>query len=284
LQWLEGDGRASSGEHTGNGVWARGIHRSSEADDGDAIGSITGAEVGYDFKILNSHRNKIYLGFMGYIASGDFEFGGQDSSNLNAFGVGVYGIWLGQNGWFADAAVRQHFISQDVAVQGAGISGATTFDSSHTATSINIDFGRQFVFGQGNRVSWFLTPHAQFSAAQIGGSDFAMSNGLNGQIEDMMNAELAFVLRGGPRWTMQSGAKIQLYAKGGYIEDFSDDAAMRFDGANFQRNLGVANYEFGGGLNFRSADKRTTAHLDVQQRIGEGFSELSGVLGIRRGF
>ena len=288
LQWLEQTSTASSGERTTNAVWMRGLFTHQSANNSNATGNMVGAEAGYDVKLLNTNRNKIYLGLMGHAASNIFEFksanSNKDTGDVTSYGTGLYAIWLGSDGWFADAAVRQHFISQDATMHAMGISGTTTFDTSHTATSVNIDIGKQFVFNMGNKDTWFLTPHLQFNAAQISGSDFTMSNGMTGQIEDMMNANIGLMLMGGPRWKMRDGSDMQLYAKGGYIADFSDDPSTMVSGMNLQREFGVGNIEIGGGLNYRSADKRITTHIDIQQRFGDGFIELSGIVGLRYGF
>ena len=283
LQWLEQAGTASSGERTNNSVWARMLFTNQSANNDNATGNMFGVEAGYDVKLVNTKQNKIYLGLIGHAASNNFVFNAVDSNKdkgeVSAYGAGLYAIWLGTDGWFADAAVRQHFISQDATMYAMGITGTTTFDTTHMASSVNIDIGRQF-----GQESWFLTPHVQFNAAYILGSDFTMSNGMTGQIEDMMNANIGAMIMGGPRWKMKDGADLQLYVKGGYIADFSDNPSTSVMGMNLQREFGVGNYEIGGGLNYRSRDKRISTHIDIQQRFGDGFSELSGIVGLRYGF
>jgi len=288
LQWLEQAGMASSGERTNNSAWARVLFTNQSANNDNATGTMVGLEGGYDFKVLNTTKNKIYLGLMGHAAGNRFEFNSansnKDTGDVTSYGAGLYAIWLGADGWFADTSIRQHFISQDATMHAMGISGTTTFDTTHTATSVNIDIGKQFVFGMGTKESWFLTPHVQFNAAYILGSDFTMSNGMTGQIEDMMNANVGIMMMGGPRWKMKDGADVQVYAKGGYIADFSDNPSTSVMGMNLQREFGRGNIEVGGGLNYRSRDKRISTHIDIQQRFGDGFRELSGIVGLRYGF
>ncbi|MDR1071778.1 MAG: autotransporter outer membrane beta-barrel domain-containing protein [Rickettsiales bacterium] len=289
LQWLDSMDQAASGGQRGSGVWARGIYRDASLSGGaDAGLNISGAEFGYDFKAVNAESNKIYVGFMGYAAAGRSEYetanADKDKGDISAYGVGLYGIWLGKGGWFADAALRQHFISQDVTAYAAGSSSAIAFDTSHAATSLNLDVGREFVFGAGRRLSWFATPHVQFNGAYIAGYDFTMSNGQKGEADASFNAQASVGVLAGPRWNMAGGAKLQLYAKAGYIADFSDDTKLNFDGMDIEDQFHAGSYEFGGGLNYRGSGKRLSAYLDVLERVGDDYQELAGTLGVRYEF
>ncbi|MDR3208256.1 MAG: autotransporter outer membrane beta-barrel domain-containing protein [Rickettsiales bacterium] len=289
LQWLDGSMTASSGGASKSGIWARGIFKSSAMEaGGKADMNLRGAEFGYDFKAKNSGFNKIFIGFMGYAASGSAEFKtanpDSDTSDIGAFGAGLYGIWLGAGGWFADAALRAHFISQDVTAYAAGSPVAIKFDSSHTAASVNLDFGREFVFGAAHRLAWFLTPHMQFNGAYISGADFEVSAGQAGKIDASFNMQASLGAITGPRWTLGGGGKLQLYAKAGYVADLSDDTAVNFSGLNVSDKFRVGGIEFGGGLNYRAAGKRLSAYLDAMSRIGDDYDEFGGIVGMRYEF
>ncbi|MCL2017520.1 MAG: AIDA repeat-containing protein [Alphaproteobacteria bacterium] len=291
LQWLENDGKSSSGAQADKGIWARGIYKKSELSEksGANVG-VYGAEFGYDFKLKNSDSNKIFLGVLGYMASGDAEFStaniNNDKADLTAYGIGLYGIWLGADGWFADLALRQHFISQDITAYAAGFSDAVTYDSRNLSTSLNLNFGREFVFSGKDTMSWFLTPHAQINGAYISGKQFTMSNGVTGEFKDSFNQQIGIHAMGGPRWNMARGAKLQLYAKAGYITDLSDDSSVEFDAVKspIERKFNAGGTEFGGGLNYRSPNKRFMLYIDAATRIGDQYNEISGTTGIRYEF
>lgn len=288
LQWIDGAGLASD-DRSNNGAWGRGIFKSAGASDArDAKLNLFGAEFGYDFKVLNSDANKIFIGLIGHAASGSAEFktanSSPDKDELSAYGAGLYAIWLGNGGWFADAAARVHLVSQSVTAYAAGSPAAVTFDTDHTALSLNLDFGREMVFGAGKKLSWFLTPHAQLNGAYVSGSDIAISAGQNGKIEDSFNAQVQFSVMGGPRWNLASGAKLQFYAKAGYIADLSDDTSIGFAGMTLSDKFATGGIEFGGGLNWRGSSKRWSAYLDASARSGDNYNELGGIIGARYGF
>jgi len=288
LQWIEssaprGDDRFS------NAAWARGIYKNSAL--GTAAGGsldLYGAEFGYDFRLKSNAANRLFVGVMGYAAAAKTEYKTAnpiaDTGDIAAYGVGLYGIWLGRGGWFADAALRQHFISQKVDAYAAGSPSAVKFDTSNMATSLNIDLGRELAFAVDRKTAWIMTPHAQLSGASVSGSDFVMSNGQGGTAKSAFNAQAYVGAQTGPRFAMAGDAKLQLYAKAGYVADLSGDTKVDFGGLEVANKFDTGNYEFGGGMNFKSANGRTMLYLDGLYRMGDEYTEFGGVLGLRYGF
>ena len=289
--FLQGDGetvaRTSGGADSG--VWMRGIATQSEFSDGvDVTSNVFGVEFGYDYKILNTAANKIFIGALGYVASGENQIRSgnpnNDISELAAFGVGLYGIWLGRGGWFADVSYRQHFLSQDVQAWGASHAEATNFSTSHTASTLNMEFGRQILIpGRGEDMMWFITPSAQLSGMYITASDFTMGD-TDGRINDWFSAQASAHVMGGPRWRGRNGSMTQIYLKTGYVQQIQESTSVNFGDLHIAQNFDMGGFEYGAGLNYRNPARRFLVYLDAQERVNSRFRERSGTAGLRYEF
>jgi len=307
LQWLDGTDatQAATGADARSGAWARGIFkRSRHQAHTRATATLTGAEFGYDFKVRNAHDEKLFVGVLGYSAASEASFDSfgnhNDTNNVDAWGVGLYTIWLGEDGLFGDAVMRLHFINQDTTAWAAGGSSATTFDTSHWAASLNMEFGAQYVLcglyrecvflrpeERRENFEWVLTPRAGLNLAYTSGSDFTTvgnNGGINGRLRGGWNTAANAGVQYGPRWTFADKSKLQLYAKTGLIADFSNSSTAVFDGMLVSDRFDASGIEFGGGMNFRSANMRFMTYLDISTRMGWHYDEFAGVFGLRYTF
>lgn len=283
MQWMESNRWMPEQE---TGFWARGIHgRSKDSRMNDATVQATGVELGYDFKLNNNDSNSIYLGFTGYYANGNAEFETaprNDTDKLKSAGIGVYGMWLNKSGWFADASLRGHYLTQDATTYNTGYANAITFDSAHFATTLDLDFGREFAWNTDKiGMGWFVTPHIGWNMAYISGDDFNTSLGHDGKIESNMSMTASAEILAGPRWKFKNDGNMQVYAKLGYLNEFSNDVRVKIGTFDMSESVEGGQVMVGGGLNYQTEDGETSIYLDATYRYNSDYDELAGVIGIR---
>ena len=278
--------QVTTGGDYDNGFWVRGFTGNTAMD--NLRQNVHGMEFGYDRRIVNTENNKILIGILGYAAMAQNELATghfmNDSSDMTAFGVGVYGIWLGRGGWFADTSVRQHFIQQDVVAYAAGQMDTITFGTAHTASSMNLSFGRQMLYNTTDKFTWFFTPYASVSGAYIMGDAFTMSNGAEGRMNDNFTGQAGAYLMAGPRWRGGRNQKTQLYVRTGYTQDLHNQASVNFNGQHLQEYFDTSGFEIGGGFNYRDPEKRVMIYIEAVERMGRQFREFSGTAGLRYEF
>jgi outer membrane autotransporter protein len=226
------------------------------------------------------------FGVLGYAAMGKSELvtGNpvNDTSDMMAVGAGVYGIWLGRGGWFADIVARQHYITQDITAF-ANPSQDFEFETSHLATSASFSLGRQMLFNIDEKFTWFVTPYINASGAFIMGDSFVM-NGYDARMDNTFSGQAGGYVMVGPRWRGGRGQKVQLYMKTGYTQDIYNAAAVNFDEDRLEEQFDVSGLEIGAGFNYRSTAKQLFIYAEALQRIGFQYRELTGIAGLRYEF
>lgn len=284
LQWLDSYTHAPFYD---NGFWVRGIYKKSSLDTSiNADVNATGVEFGYDHQLNTGANNNFFVGAMAFTASGDAEYETvnpvKDKTELSSYGFGLYAIWLNKYGWFFDAAARGQWVSQDVTQYNVGSMQQITFDSKHIAASLNLDFGREFSFGNDDLgLGWFLKPHVEWRMVYIDGADFTTSLGYDGAIDAMNSMNAAAEVMFGPRWRFDDESKLQVYGKVGYVNEFSNDIKVTIGPFDMNESLSGGQVRLGLGLDYTEPTGKTAAYVDTEYRMGSDFTELSGQLGLR---
>ncbi|MCY1302571.1 Pertactin autotransporter [compost metagenome] len=91
------------GEDNG-GVWARGIGKTFEVDNGDSRGfdqDVHGMEIGADTAIPLD-GGKLYVGGMVGAAKSTQNYGDGSSGEIDSKLIGAYATWLDDNGYYVD--------------------------------------------------------------------------------------------------------------------------------------------------------------------------------------
>lgn len=284
LQWLDSYTHAPFYD---NGFWVRGIYKDSSFDSSiNADVNATGVEVGYDRQLNTGANNNFFVGALAFMANGEAEYQTvnpvNDKTELSTYGLGLYGIWLNKYGWFFDAAARAQWVTQDVTAYNIGSLEQTTFDSKHLAASLNLDFGREFSFGNDDiGLGWFLKPHIEWRMVYIDAADFTTSMGYEGTIEatNSMNASAELIF--GPRWRFQDESKLQIYGRVGYVNEFSNDVKVKIGPFDLAESFSGGQVDFGLGLDYTEASGKSSVYVDAGYRTGSDLTEISGILGLR---
>ncbi|MCR5194384.1 MAG: hypothetical protein K6B71_02565 [Alphaproteobacteria bacterium] len=263
LQWVASNAASDSQ----NAFWTRGIHKNFDAAD-TAVG-LSGIEFGYDRIVSSSENYKFFIGGLGYIASGDSKFD-TNTLDINGYGLGAYAMLLNKSGLFMDLVFRQHFIGID----------AQSTETDYTATSLNMEIGKEFVFGTDEgKMKWFAKPSLEGTFIYTPKTKIGEFN-----IDSSTVKNASLTLLAGPRWGFQSETKFQAYGKVAYNLDASDNVSVIINNVNTKRSVFADTFEMGMGLDYRGTDNSTNVYFEASYITGTDYSEISGNLGLRYAF
>ena len=271
-----------------NAFWTRGVYKNSDIKD-TSIG-LTGVEFGYDRIISMDNDYKWYLGGIGYASGGTSKFN-TISTDLTGYGLGAYTMLITNSGWFADLVFRQHFITienETDSVAGVGapysINHVPNVDNQngktdYTASSVNLELGKEFVVNSGKKTKWFIKPSVEGAYVAISGTDIG-----DYKVKDSTIKMASVSLLIGPRWDYASGDKFQMYGKVAYTLDESDDIDVVINNIDIKQSVAVDTLEVGGGLNYRGNSNALNLYLEASYISGTDYSEISGNAGLRYAF
>ncbi len=271
-----------------NAFWTRGVYKNSDIKD-TSIG-LTGIEFGYDRIVSMDNDYKWYLGGIGYASGGTSKFN-TTSTDLTGYGLGAYTMLITNSGWFADLVFRQHFITienETDSVAGVGapysINHVPNVDNQngktdYTASSVNLELGKEFVVNSGKKTKWFIKPSVEGAYVAISGTDIG-----DYKVKDSTIKTASVSLLIGPRWDYASGDKFQMYGKVAYTLDESDDIDVVINNIDIKQSVAVDTLEVGGGLNYRGNSNALNLYLEASYITGTDYSEISGNAGLRYAF
>lgn len=157
-----GDLRSSSGK---NGVWARYDGGRLESDAG-LKNDFNTFQAGFDTMPLD---NGVRFGVAASYTWSDTDFA-RGEADMDAFGLAAYGVWMGDNGMFADVVARVAKASNDMTID-----SVYKGDLDTVTTSLSGEFGWRFDLA---RTVW-IEPQIEATYTHAGAEDLTLSNGVN---------------------------------------------------------------------------------------------------------
>ncbi len=257
LQW----GTFNTSSNSKNGVWTRGIYKNDKYQKINI--AQYGIEFGYDHMIYHTNKIKAYFGGMGYISTSDSQL---EENNLNgtSYGLGIYGMILGNNGWYGDATIREHIIDLDNI-------------SQYTATTLNIETGVENVFKTKNKnLNLFIKPAVETTIIYLSDTTVYDSINIDNGLHVLLNANII----AGPRWTLKKGM-VQTYGKIGYTADVAQNTSITIENGHFKYRQHINATEFGIGIDYKTRNNAINLYLETSYSTGDNFKEIGGNLGIR---
>ncbi len=258
-----GDLRLSNAE---SGAWARvygGKLTSGSAYFGHFDQTYTGTEAGYDWA-RKVDKGELHFGFLGTYLSSSPSY--QDGhSNLDSYGAGIYGSWIGNRGHYADFVVRGMRVGQDIRLGDSY--GNSTFGDYHTwGYGIGLEYGYRKNLKQG----WFVEPQAELHLGRINSTSFRMSNGLK-IIQSEINqgsGRLGALL--GKRW-QGDGKEGSLYLRTSVVQNFSESGRMQGFYGDQKRKIDTLDTK-GTALELNlGANVKFTNHLNGYMELTKSF-------------
>lgn len=245
----------------GIGSWARIYGSEQEYGSQNLTAKNTSVQIGADTDVGNGW--KVGAAFTYTDGSADYDLGDADNK---AYGLGVYGTWMADNGQFVDLIAKYSRLDTDFKLE--GMNGS----SDNNAFSISAEYGWHLRLGEFG----FFEPQAEVTYGYIQGDKFHTSNGVEIDQDDFESLIGRIGFRTGFHFPKGKGL---IYARVSGLHDFKGDfdstATLMSDRSiydNIGEDLGDTWVEFGIGANFNWTPS-TYTYVDLERTNGGDVKE-----------
>ena len=238
----------------GVGTWAR--LYGSEQEYGALQAKNTSIQVGSDVDVGMGWK----VGAAFSYTDGNATYADGDADN-KAYGLGIYGTWMAENGQFVDLIAKYSRLDTDFALN--GMNGG--FDNN--AYSVSAEYGWHLKLGE----YAFVEPQAELTYGQVLGDTFTTGNGVKVEQDDFDAFIGRIGVRGGFHFPDNKGV---VYVRASVLHDFEgestavaslvNDSSVR---SGIHEDLGGTWYEVGVGANFNVTDN-TYTYVDLEKTSG----------------
>lgn len=245
-----GELRDSSGQ---TGAWARVYGSELEYGTQNVLQKNNSVQVGADHEVVPGFR--LGAAFSYTDSSSEYAAGSADG---NAYGLGIYGTWMAENGMFVDAIAK--YVRLDTDFDLNGFSGS--FDNN--AFSVSAEFGWRFDLSD----LAFVEPQVELSYGRVAGDAFTGANGVRIEQDDFDTLIGRAGIRAGFKFPENKG---NVYAKFSAAHDFQGELdAVASNGVTsrpLSEDLGGTWVEYGVGANFTLC-RNAYAYVDLERTSG----------------
>ena len=245
----------------GIGSWARIYGSEQEYGSQNLTAKNTSVQIGADTDVGNGW--KVGAAFTYTDGSADYDLGDADNK---AYGLGVYGTWMADNGQFVDLIAKYSRLDTDFKLE--GMNGS----SDNNAFSVSAEYGWHLRLGEFG----FFEPQAEVTYGYIQGDKFHTSNGVEIDQDDFESLIGRIGFRTGFHFPKDKGL---IYARVSGLHDFKGDfdstATLMSDRSiydNIGEDLGDTWVEFGIGANFNWTPS-TYTYVDLERTNGGDVKE-----------
>ena len=238
----------------GIGTWAR--LYGSEQEYGALQAKNTSIQVGSDVDVGMGWK----VGAAFSYTDGNATYADGDADN-KAYGLGIYGTWMAENGQFVDLIAKYSRLDTDFALN--GMNGG--FDNN--AYSVSAEYGWHLKLGE----YAFVEPQAELTYGQVLGDTFTTGNGVKVEQDDFDAFIGRIGVRGGFHFPDNKGV---VYVRASVLHDFEGEStavASLVSDSNVSKgiyeDLGGTWYEVGVGANFNVTDN-TYTYVDLEKTSG----------------
>lgn len=245
----------------GIGSWARIYGSEQEYGSQNLTAKNTSVQIGADTDIGNGW--KVGAAFTYTDGSADYDLGDADNK---AYGLGVYGTWMAENGQFVDLIAKYSRLDTDFKLE--GMNGS----SDNNAFSVSAEYGWHLRLGEFG----FFEPQAEVTYGYIQGDKFHTSNGVEIDQVDFESLIGRIGFRTGFHFPKDKGL---IYARVSGLHDFKGDfdstATLMSDRSIYNdigEDLGDTWVEFGIGANFNWTPN-TYTYVDLERTNGGDVKE-----------
>ena len=235
------------------GAWARVYGSELQYGDQNVKQKSNSIQVGSDFEVAPGFK----VGAAFNYTNGSAEYNNGDADN-NAYGLGIYGTWMAENGMFLDVIAKYVRLDTDFSLNG--------FDGSfdNNAYSLSAEFGWRFDL---NDLA-FVEPQVELSYGRVAGDTFTAANGVTVKQDDFDTLIGRAGVRAGFKFPENKG---NIYAKFSVAHDFQGEMdAVATNGTalnTMHSDIGGTWVEYGVGGNFRLC-KNAYGHVDLERTSG----------------
>lgn len=249
-----------------SGFWTRAYAKNAKVNIGnESEMNIYGAEVGYDYKIMNRLNDSIYIG----VTAGYQEVGRLRTKQSDGFTgrgdastptVGAYATWINTDGWFADVTARYLLMGMDLDTRLA-TGGYSSIDIDRSFIATSAEFGRRFDFKHRNSsINHAFALEPKVEVQYVWGNSGNEKTNYGFELEyDSINSLVGRGALAGV-WSYYPGttAVVDFFAELGYSYEFLAKSKGSFAGVGYKADMTEGMFEasigttvwMNNGLNF----------------------------------
>lgn len=206
-------------------------------------------------------------------------FDSGSSGGVTSYTGGLYGTWLGPQGYYFETVLRYNHYDNDAHVRmsdGTGASGAF----GENSVGMTAEFGRHMTFANG----WFVEPYVHLALLRVGGDNFTLTNGMQSDTSNTGSVQARVGASFGKTMSLPGGGQIQPYVKLALVQEFVSSNTITVNGLRFHNDLSGTRFEFGAGV-AGQVRKNLQIYAEAESSVGHRINQPWGVqLGVRYTF
>lgn len=229
-----------------------------------------GVQIGYDRKIAHKWNGDIYAGVMFGYSKGDLDYDKHGSGEVDSKKLGVYGVYVRPDGFYADVILKYQWMTNDFDAIGADGSLIRGSDVDTGGFGASLEVGKRFQVGRSreNYGGWYVEPQLQLSYQRQDGGWFSADGG---QLRIGIDPFTSLLGRVGMLVGYETD-RTNLYAKVSKVKEFDGDLTVRSGSAFAEESFGDDWWVYGIGVTSRIND-RNSLYFDVERASGGSFSQ-----------
>lgn len=229
-----------------------------------------GVQIGYDRKIGHKWNGDIYAGVMFGYSKGDLDYDKHGSGEVDSKKLGVYGVYVRPDGFYADVILKYQWMTNDFDAIGADGSLIRGSDVDTGGFGASLEVGKRFQVGRSreNYGGWYVEPQLQLSYQRQDGGWFSADGG---QLRIGIDPFTSLLGRVGMLVGYETD-RTNLYAKVSKVKEFDGDLTVRSGSAFAEESFGDDWWVYGIGVTSRIND-RNSLYFDVERASGGSFSQ-----------
>ena len=271
---------------TQTGLWVRGFADKFRLKGLAGSGfsqDLYGGSVGYDTVAATNGNCTWIVGVQFRSAHADQQTNGRwgGRGDLTSVGGGLYSTWVHSKGWYVDLAATMDWYDHTIQ---ANMSDGTRVNDDRSSYGIgaSLEAGRKVNFGFSNegRNYWFMEPQFEVSYFWLKGGNFATSNGMKIDQDDMdsLTARAGLVLGKKFALNRDNAHFVQPYVKAGLNHEFMGEQEARLNGVRLFSDLKGTRGYYGLGVDWQATDN-LRLYMQAEREHGEEFTREYNISG-----
>jgi outer membrane autotransporter protein len=209
----------------------------------------------------------------------DLDLQAGTSGKVDSYYVGLYGTWVADSGYYADAVVKFNRFqnASDVRMSDGT---RTDGDYSNHGLGVSVETGRRIKLGK----TVTVTPFVQVSALKVQGEKYHLDNGMQARSNkaDSLVGKVGAMV--GQRLPLDTGGSVDYYVKAAMAHEFANGNTVQVNGNRFNSDLSGSRGELGVGLAVQVSE-RLQVHTELDYAKGRHLEQPLGVnVGVRYSF
>jgi len=263
------------------GLWSRAYGSRQDISSSAGVGyqqQQRGLTLGADAPVAIANGQAAFGVMAGY-SNSDLDVQGGTKGTIDSYHAGLYGTWLGDDGYYMDAMLKANRFENKANVRMSDGSQAKG-DYSNLGLGATFEAGRRLDLGTG----LFATPFAQGSVLRVQGRDYSLDNGMRAQGSNTDSLLGKVGSQFGRTYTLGNGSTFEPTLKAAVAHEFASGNQARVNANRFSNNLSGTRGELGVGV-AAQVSKNTQLYGDFDYIKGRNIEQPWGLsLGARVNF